>query len=139
MFGGLRLEIADIDFVLLENPYTSCLIDTGRKVLGYLNALLPQVVLRIGNHLIRVGRIDEVGTQLQPQPQPMEIVFLNVGDNVFEGRGTFIEQRALGRKLGVCEETVGCSYPYNALRVFVYRMDIIASSADMLIVMLLLC
>jgi hypothetical protein len=72
------------------------------------------------------------------QPQPMEIVFLNVGDNVFEGRGTLIEQRTFRRQLGVGEESVGCSYPYNALRILIYRIDIIAASADMLVVALLL-
>lgn len=88
--------------------------------------------------MVSLGCIDKVGVRLQMQPQAMEIVFLNVGDNVFEGRGALIEQRTFRRQLGVGEESVGCSYPYNALRVFVYRIDIIAASADMLVVALLL-
>jgi hypothetical protein len=89
--------------------------------------------------MVGLGCIYKVGVRLQVQPQAVQIVFLDSGDDVFEGRGTLIEQRTFRRQLGVGEESVGCSYPYNALRILIYRIDIIAASADMLVVALLLC
>ena len=69
--------------------------------------------------MVCLGCIDKVGIRLQMQPQAMEIVFLNVGDNVFEGRGALIEQRTFRRQLGIGEKSVGCSYPYDAFRILV--------------------
>lgn len=128
-----------MNLVLLEEPDAPLLIDTGRKVGGNLNALLPQIVLRVGDDLIRMGRIDKIVVRLQVKPQTLEIVFLNIGDNVFKGRRALVEQRALRRELGKGEESVGCSYPDDAFRVFIDAVNIVATRADMLIVVLLLC